>query len=263
MYNILILDYNRPKESELCLWSIKKHAKFKHKIIYLSNGGEQDYVYSYYKNGLVDKLIFRKENSGCGLGTRELFNNFDLDSEFVFYVQCDQFMIRDLNENEVEFYKNNIKDNILYVDLAGNQGQGKYSERAHFINKNTYNLIPNSIGGPGPFADRKWTEESVQDYMKENNLTFLSINPMIFADNGKYSIREYPCGGQLLMYTDTKQVFILKPIKKRIDFINISLNNEEWEQILNNKWVDGTIPLGHRNNTFHVWERPVEIGDFK
>jgi hypothetical protein len=261
-YNILILDYNRPKESELCLWSIKKHAKFNHKIIYLSNGGEQDYAYSFYKNGLIDKLVLRKNNSGCGLGTRELFNDFDLNSEFVIYVQCDQYMVRDLSESEILMYKNNIKDDILYIDLAANQGGGRYSERAHFINKNTYNRIPNSIGGPGPFANEKWTEESIQNYMKDNNLKFLSASPIVFADNGKYSIREYPCGGQLLMYTDTKQVFIIKPIKKKIDFINISLTEEEWDQILNNKWINGTIPINHRNNTFKVWEKPIEIKDF-
>ena len=85
-YNILILDYNRPKESELLLASIKKYANFNYKIIYLSNGGEQDYAIDYYNKGLIDKLILRKHNSGCGLGTRELFNDFDIDSDFVFYM---------------------------------------------------------------------------------------------------------------------------------------------------------------------------------
>jgi GT2 family glycosyltransferase len=56
-FNFLILDYNRPKESELCLKSIKNFVKFDHSIIYLSNGGEQEYIYSYYKKGLIDKLI--------------------------------------------------------------------------------------------------------------------------------------------------------------------------------------------------------------
>ena len=78
--DFLILDYNRPVESLLCLKSIKRHAKFDHNIVYLSNGGEQEYVYDYYKQGLIDKLILRKYNSGCGLGTRELFNDFNLNN---------------------------------------------------------------------------------------------------------------------------------------------------------------------------------------
>lgn len=260
--NILILDYNRPKESELCLYSIKKHAKFNHKITYLSNGGKQDYPYDFYEKNLIDKLILRKQNSGCGLGTRELFNDFDIDSEYVIYVQCDQYMIRDVDQDEIEYYISNIKENILYVDLAGNQGGGKYSERAHLINKNIYNKIPNTIGGPGPFANKKWTEESIQHYMKDNKLSFISVNPLVFADNGKFSIREYPCGGQLLMHTDTKEVFILKPIKKRIDFININLTNEEWDSVLNNTWVNGTIPINHKDHSFNYWKKPLGIEDF-
>jgi hypothetical protein len=257
-YNILVLDYNRPKESELCLESIEKFAKFNYKVIYLSNGGEQDYAIDFYKRGLIDKLILRKSNSGCGLGTRELFNDFDLDSDFVFYVQCDQFMVRDLSQEEIDFYISKIKDNVAYVDLAGNQGRGIYSERAHFISKSFYNKIPNTIGGPGPYANQKWTEQSLQEYLKENGLKFATINPLVFADNGKCSLREYPCGGQLLMYADTKQVFVLKPITKRVDFINIHLTDSEWEAILSNKWQNGTIPEQHRDYSFKVWEKPYD-----
>jgi len=261
-YNILILDYNRPKESELLLASIKKYANFNYKIIYLSNGGEQDYAIDYYNKGLIDKLILRKHNSGCGLGTRELFNDFDIDSDFVFYIQCDQFMVRELNQNEIDIYEKAINDKNVYIDLAGNQGGGRYSERAHFINKNYYNKIPNSIGGPGPYADSVWTEKSVQDYMKGNQSSFHTVKPLVFADNGKSSIREYPCGGKMLMYTDTKEVFILKPISKKIEFPNVHLTDLEWEQILNNQWIDGTIPEQHKNKTFKVWNKPYELKDF-
>lgn len=261
-YNFLILDYNRPKESELCLHSIKKHAKFNHNIIYLSNGGNQDYILDYYKNGLIDKLILRKDNSGCGLGTRELFNDFDIDSEFVFYVQCDQFMVRDLTPEEINNYITNMKNNILYVDLAGNQGHGKYSERAHFINKNSYNKIPNTRGGPGPYANEKWTEETMQDYMKENNLTFLSVNPLVFKDNGKVSYRQFPCGGETMHFTDTKQLWILKPLKEKYSsWPNIELTEKEWELVLTNNWINGTIPERLKQHSFNHWQETYTLNN--
>jgi len=261
-YNILILDYNRPKESELCLNSIRTFAKFEYNITYLSNGGEQDYVYKYYKNKLIDKLILRKINSGCGLGTRELFNDFDIDSDYVFYIQCDQFMVRELKEEEINFYIQNIKDNTLYIDLAGNQGNGKYSERAQFINRHTYNKIPNDIGGPGPFANQKWTEKAVQEYMQKNNLKFITINPPVFGNNGKISYRQFPCGGETMHFTDTKQLWIIKPLKDRYDgWPNFNLTNEEWEKILNNQWENGSVPANHKKDSFVYWQRPHEIED--
>lgn len=254
-YDILVLDYNRPKESDLCLHSIRNHAKFDYNIIYLSNGGAQDYVIDYYNRGYIDKLILRKDNSGCGLGTRELFNDFNIDSEYVFYVQCDQFMVRDVTKEEVEYYISNIKNDIAYIDLAGNQGHGKYSERAHFISKNFYNKIPNTRGGPGPYANEKWTEESLQDYMKENNLNFLSINPLVFKDNGKISYRQFPCGGETMHFTDTKQLWILKPLKQKYtDWPNIELNDQEWELVLTNKWINGNIPEKLRKHSFKYWQ---------
>ena len=261
-FNFLILDYNRPIETELCLNSIKKFAKFNYNIIYLSNGGDQKYVHKYYDQGLIDKLILRKNNSGCGLGTRELFNDFDIDSDYVFYIQCDQFMIRELKLSEIELYISKMIGKTLYVDLAGNQGNGKYSERAHFINKNVYNKIPNSIGGPGPFANQKWTEKSLQDYMLENDLKFLTIDPPVFGNNGKISYRQFPCGGETMHFTDTKQLWIIKPLKDRYDgWPNFDLTNEEWEKILSNTWENGSIPKNHVKDTFTFWQKPYEAKD--
>lgn len=263
-FNFLILDYNRPKESELCLKSIKTFAKFDYSIVYLSNGGEQEYVYNYYKNGLIDKLILRKNNSGCGLGTRELFNDFDLDCDYVFYVQCDQFMARELHLAEIEHYLSNLQDDILYIDLAGNQGHNNYSERAHLINKHAYNKIPNTRGGPGPYANEKWTEQSLQDYMKDNKLSFLSIKPAVFADNGKISYRQFPCGGETMHFTDTKQLWILKPLKQKyLDWPNIELNDKEWELVLSNKWVNGTVPEKLKQHSFNHWQEIFDTSNIQ
>lgn len=263
MLTYAILDYNRPQESELCLKSIHKFSKFNYNIVYLSNGGNQDYAIDFYKQGLIDKLILRKGNSGCGLGTRECFNDFNLDCRYIAYIQSDQFLYREFSQRELEGYLYLLYTNqFFYIDLAGNQGNGNPSERALIIDKYNYNKIPNSKGGPGPFANEKWTEQSFQEHMKENNLKFHSC-PTLFLDNGKESKREYPCGGLLLMYTDTKQVFIVKDIKNRIDFPNIHLTDAEWSNILGNKWINGTVPELHKKDSFKYWERPYNIGDLK
>lgn len=256
----LVLDYERPQESELCLNSLKICSKFDYEVVYLSNGGNQDYVYDYYKQGLIDKLILRKKNSGCGLGTRELFNDFNLKNDYVIYVQCDQFLCRTFSEAELKYYIGFLETNqYFYIDLAGNQGHGNYSERAHLISKSNYNKIPNGIGGPGPYADSIWTEKYVQDYIKNNNLNFFTTKTLLFMDNGKASRREYPCGGVLMQHTDTKAVYIEKPIKNRIDFPNVKLNDNEWTKILNGEWVNGTVPEGHKDSSFVCWNNVITL----
>lgn len=258
---VAVLDYNRPQESELCLTSLRQNCAFDNSIVFLSNGGRQDYVWDFYNSGLIDKLILRKDNSGCGLGTRELFTDFDLDSQYVLYCQCDQFLNRRIEQSEVDGWIEMIEstDNIKYIDLAGNQGHGIYSERAHLISKSFYNSIPNSMGGPGKHAHLTWTEQSVQEYFKKHEFSFYTVNPAPFVDNGKVSRREYPCGGELVQFTDTKQVFIAKPIKNRADFPNIKLTDGEWVSILNGDWVNGTIPSMHISDSFHVWDAPYAL----
>jgi len=265
MVSFLVLNYNRPKETELCLKSIRKFTKFDHEIVLLNNGGEDHAaIFSFFNQGLIDKLILRKKNSGCGLGTRELLNDFNLDNDYIIYVQCDQFMVREFSLNELNYYKESLIANQSFghVDLAGNQGNGRYSERAHLTSKKFYNSIPNSKGGPGPYANELWTEESIQNFYKQNNLKFF-VAKLLFADNGKISIREYPCGGRLTQYTDTKQVFIDIPIKSRIDFPNVKLTDQEWDSILNGTWIDGTVPEGHKNNSFLCWKNPFDLDIIK
>jgi hypothetical protein len=256
MLTYVIIDYNRPFESELCLKSIHKYSKFDYKIVYLSNGGEQDYAINFYKNSLIDKLILRKKNSGCGLAMREAFNDFDLESDYIALIQCDQFLIREYSKEELDYHISLLESKRhLYIDLAGNQGNGNPSERAHLINKYEYRKIPNTIGGPGPYANEVWTEKSFQDYIKNNNLSFFTC-PLLFADNGKISRREYPCGGELIQYTDEKSVFITKPIKNRVDFPNLHLTDKEWSDIIQNKWINGTVPEMHKKDSFLYWREP-------
>ena len=83
-------------------------------------------------------------------------------------------MAREFTLDEFNFYKNSLENDKSagHVDLSGNQGNGRYSERAHLINKKFYNSIPNSKGGPGPYANELWTEEAIQNYYEQNRLKF-------------------------------------------------------------------------------------------
>ena len=94
--------------------------------------------------------------------------------------------------------------------------------------------------------------------MKENNLKFHTSEPL-FADNGKVSRREYPCGGELVQYTDEKSVYIIKPIKNRIDFPNIHFTDKEWELILSGHWVNGTIPELQKLHSFKFWKESYDL----
>jgi hypothetical protein len=257
-FSIAILDFNRQKESRILLDSIKQNAKFPHEIIYLSNGGEQDYVLDYYKNGEIDRLILNQKGGGCGIGTRQLFQS--CLSDWIFYVQVDQYLAAQIGEQGanslVEFLEKN--PDYFYVDLAGDQGRGNPSERASFFNRKRYLSMPKIdqiIGGPGPYADSQWTENYLQEYMKENNLKYLTGgNTYCFVDNGKVSRREYPCGGETIHYTDEKTLFIIKPLKQRYSFPNLNLTDSEWEEVLSGNWPkEGKIPEADKKHSFKVW----------
>jgi hypothetical protein len=64
-------------------------------------------------------------------------------------------------------------------------------------------------------------------------------------------------------FTDTKQLWIIKPLRDRYDgWPNFNLTDEEWNKILNNQWENGTIPVNHSKDTFKCWERPYDMKDF-
>ena len=268
LVSIGILDYERPQEAKMLFDSLKLYAEFDHKVVYVSNGGNQDYVKKFFDDGLIDTLILNKKNEGCGIGTRQVFES--CITEWVLYVQVDQYLTALISENcmqmflamlghENEFRKNMVPydKKLFYLDLAGNQGHGNYSERAHLINRKRYLSIPNldkTIGGPGPYANHQWTENLVQQYMKENKLYFYSLG--YFADNGKISRRTYPCGGETMHYTDEKRLFVIKPLKQRYDdFPNLHLNEVEWKLMLEGNWPkEGLIPEADKSSSFIFWK---------
>jgi hypothetical protein len=263
MYNpslvsIGILDYDRPVEAELLMTSLKNFAHFDYELVYLSNGGDQSYIKNLHKINRIDKLILNDKNTGCGLATRQLFQS--CMTEWLIYVQVDQFLGASLHQEDIDYFIKILNDNpkYFYMDMAGNQGQGNASERAMLINRNRYLSMPGLdkiIGGPGPYANYQWTENFLQEYMKKENLTFFP--GFYFGNNGKVSKRTYPCGAETIHFTDERRLFILKPFHRRYDdFPNLKLNDEEWKMALEEtfSWPEeGMIPEADKKDSFIYW----------
>lgn len=257
LVSIVILDFNRSKEASLLIRSLK-HAEFEHEIVYVSNGGEQDYVLDYYWTGKIDRMVLNTRNEGCGLGTRLGFHA--ALGKYVLYCQVDQWLCRAFYDHELQQIIRYLETNLdfLYADLAGNQGHGVFSERALLIDRLRYLAIPGleeTVGGPGPYADQLWTEQLVQEYMKREYLKILHVTPLLFGDNGKWSRRTFPCGAETLHSTDEKRLFIIKPFRQRYDnFPNLKLNEEEWKMALNGTWPkEGLIPEADKPHSFIHW----------
>lgn len=254
LVSYLILDYNRPLETKLCLESIKNNSFFGYKTIFLCNGGDnQDYAIDLYKQGFIDKLILRKDNSGCGNGTVELAES--CETKYFIYVQSDQILgvkfSKELLNNFINLMEN---QKINYIDLSGNQGGGKFTERAGILNTEFYKSIPKGekgkFGGPGPFNNERYVESYVQEFFQKNNIGFPSYH--LFIDNGKWSIREMG-DGIYKHSTDEKKLFIIKKPTYKTS-VYPPLNNEEWNLVLNGDWIDGTIPEEWKNHSFKIWD---------
>lgn len=250
----LVLDYMRPKESQLCLSSLKENTKFECPIIYLSNGGQQDYVWDFYKQGVIDQLILNKENSGLGFGTTDLFNI--CKSEYAIYVQNDQFLGREYTEEELDKQIQLIKTGIstVSISLAGDQCQGKFSERAFLINTQGYNSIPNKPnGGAGPYHHIEWNEGFIQKYYQANYLQHYIWPEPLFGNNGAYAFRQNPDGSMWRHRTDLKTLELVSgPVKEA--YIYPKFTDDEWKEVLATQaWPKDQIPEQEKKDSFRVW----------
>ena len=254
-----VLDYERPKETLLCIESIKRYCSVNYQLMYVCNGGSPLLGIELQANGHIDTLIVNKNNWGCGIGMKQCIQSSMTD--WVIIVQSDQIMNRPFIEDEFNLLTSHLAAHpeTFYMDLAGNQGHGRYSERAGLINRAKYLGVPwleDTIGGPGPYANSKWTEQLIQEYITEKGMTITSANPLLFADNGKWSQRSYPCGGETKHSTDERRLFILKSLARRYDdFPNLKLNDEEWRQVLAGEWPkEGKVPEADKPHSFIYWK---------
>ncbi len=190
--SFLILDFNKPQETESILASIKHHTKFSnYEIVVLSNGGTQDYIMNFYNLGIIDKLILSKKNYGCGIGTHILFDH--ADSEYAIYAQNDQYMCRDFHIEELNEMKKLLQTNVKYIDLSGGAGHtDKFSERAHIMPVEIFkDNKDKGYGGPGPFEhDFCWSEEMTRFHLYEKKYDTNHNWKMLFGNNGRYTVRE-------------------------------------------------------------------------
>lgn len=257
----LVLDFKKEVESRLCLKSIKRHVKFPHKVIYLHNGGDENYPIRFLNDGLVDQFIQTKDNNGLGIGTRDLFAaSF---SQYSFYLQNDQFIFRDFTQEEFDrikaaFYQNTSDNRIVKtVSLAGSPcGVGVYSERAHIIKTEDYKRFEFSglLGyhGAGKYHNGPWREEQIQTYYKDNGFVHYPWDVLV-QDNGKRAIRQNPDGSVWEHFPDTKQLWLKSgPVKE--PHVYPKFTAEEWANVIaTQNWPAGKIPANEVKDSFHVW----------
>lgn len=246
-----VLDFKKEQETRECLESIRKHAKFKHKIVYLDNGGNEDYSWQIYKDNLCDVLISKKIGKGAGFGQVDLFRF--CDTKYIYFVQNDQTLINDITEETNKTFIDLINNGFKCVGLNGDQShKGIWTDRAHFMETSFFNsLAPFPCGGPGNDA-LPWNEAYMQKIFEEHAYKIAQIRPIFFQDNGKWSVRE--AGDGLYKHRcDSKEFFILKKPTFKTE-IYPPFNEEEWRKALDGTWENGTIPEAWKDKAFSFWK---------
>jgi hypothetical protein len=254
--SVLVLDYNRPIETELCLNSIKNYCKVPHEVIYLCNGSDNsDYAFDFYKRGLIDKLIINKENNGGGFGTVQLVNNSF--NKYILWIECDCELQATIEEEGLNSLIKALQSDFACIDLTGGIcGFNIYSGRCFFMDRERYNSIKKDengvYGGPGPYNSTRYLESFIQEYFKNNGLKVGHVTGLI-KDNGKWSIRQVG-DGIYRHRCDTKQMYIIKTPTYMTEEYPPFDKDLEWPNVLAGKWIDGEIPLKWKNLSFQYWK---------
>ncbi len=253
--SILILDFNRKDEGRALLESLKKFANFNKDIVYMCNGGDSQYAYDFYKDGLIDTLIIKKHGDGGGFGQTDLFRY--CKTKYAFFIQVDHELTDEINEYTINHFIQLLNNGYKCIDLNGDQSnRGAWTDRAHFIDVEFFNnLGPFPNFGPG-LDDGKWNEQHLQEKFKDNNYKIAHIHQVIgkalFRDCGKWSVRQ--AGDGLYRHRcDTKMLFVMnKP--SYITEVYPPFNATEWEEAISGNWPkEGKIPEKWKNNSFIVW----------
>lgn len=260
--SILVLDYLKEWESRLCLESIKQHIKVPYTVIYLHNGGDADYPYTFFKEGLVDQLIQTRSNTGLGIGTRNLFAaSF---GEYSLYLQNDQLLIRDLTQEDLDLMGRALRSRsegdapkVFSISLAGAPcGDGVYSERAHIVLTDMYKSweAAGLLGyhGAGPYHDGLWREAQIQQLYRDWDGIHMIWSTLFVADNGRRAVRGNPDQSIWQHEPDTKRLWLVRgPVKEK--HIYPKLSDAEWEEVLaTQSWPAGLIPEQERKDSFVV-----------
>ena len=253
--SVLVLDYRKPVETRACLQSIRERLKVPHQIIYLDNGSNDTYPWDLYRQGLCDILICKKNGRGGGVGQTDLFRL--CDTQYAYFVQSDQILIRDITSDIQDRLISALTEDAKCIDLNGDQSQkGRWTDRAHFIDAQWFNsLAPFPNGGPGPLHELRWNENYLQEVFDKLGNPIIHVRPLFFADRGIWTVRETPCGGIVRMRTDTKAVQWDKlPTQPYIFPEHTPL---EWETVIAGNWPADTVPEIYlkRGDSFNHWTK--------
>lgn len=250
--SILILDFNRPEEGKTLLLSLRKFANFNKEIIYMCNGGESDYAHSFYKEGLIDTLIVKRNGRGGGWGQTDLFKS--CNNKYAIFLQVDHALIQYLSQQTIDTCIKALNDGFKCIDLNGDQsGRGIWTDRAHLINVDFFNSLgPFPNFGPG-LDNGKWNEQHLQEKFKENGYRIAHIKPTFFLDAGKWSVRQ--AGNGLFKHRcDLKTLYVLKQPTYKTE-VYPPLNEAEWGEVLSGNWPkEGKIPEQWKEHSFKFWD---------
>lgn len=248
--SVLVLDFRKPEMTRDCLVSIREHLKVPHKTVLLDNGGGQDYPWQWYREGLCDVLISKREGRGGGYGQTDLFRW--CDTPYALFVQNDQTLIVDIEESAFSQMTGVLASGrYRCVDLNGDQsGRGVWTDRAHLIETAFFNSLgPFPNGGPGLDA-QSWNEAYLQRVFAERGYRIFHVTQPVFSDCGKVSVRE--AGDGLYSHEcDRKGLTVLRKPTYRTD-VYPPLTPEEWQRMLAGEWRDGDIPEQWRPHSFRV-----------
>lgn len=247
--SVLVLDFLKPEEARQCLVSIRKNLHVPHKIIYLDNGGAEDYAWGLYKEGLADILISKKQGHGGGYGQTDLFRF--CDTQYALFVQNDQELVYPIGDKQFKQMTDLFK-HYHCIDVNGDQsGRGVWTDRAHLIETSFFNSLgPFPNGGPGLDA-QPWNEAYLQKVFEERGYRIAHLQPALFADMGKWSVRE--AGDGLFRHRcDTKELEVLRTPTYRTE-VYPPFNDEEWKKVLAGEWVNGDIPEQWKPHSFKHW----------
>lgn len=258
-----VLDFCKPRESRLCLESVKRHVKIPHKVVFCDNGSGEDYPLQFVREGLVDQLIVNRASTGLGLGTRDVMNaSF---SPFTIMMQNDQLFVRDLTQTDFDSLisqlgQDTAQGKIASINLAGPVTEpGRYSERCHLVFTTFYRQMEHNgvlgYAGAGPYHHAgDWREKTIQDlYAAQNLIHWTPPTTQWVKDNGVYALRDEHEGGVFLHRTDTKTVFVIVPPTGPKNPAYPKMTEAEYEQAKRGEWVDGSVPEQEKADSFDCW----------
>jgi hypothetical protein len=249
-----ILDFFQESESRELLMSLAENLLIDVNILFIDNGTPKNYSKQFLNDGLIDELIINDSNLGCGPATVQMYDY--CKTPYLIYVQSDQRLNQKIDADSMNGMIRAL-DEYHCIDLAGNQGNGKFSERANMMKTEFYKRIPKpTLGGPGITNDQKYVEEWVQDFFADNNCIIAHVRPTVFSDEGYYSVRELsqedPC---ILKHSCwTKEMWILTDPPKNRHEVYPPLNEEEWDRLIKGdfpRWKNnerGYVPEAWRDN---------------